>query len=258
MGGDAQQETRDKHLKNYLASEFSGTDVFLFQEIIDVNRLVNNVVPRDMNCLSYNSQNEKHQYVVICITSKYKFYKEPGDRDNVIDEVSIDGLNKSRPAVHTLVKNSKGEVILRLVGVHLKAFPSEYATRLKQVDAIAEFLKPLEKRAVPTVVAGDFNTFDAKSTGQRADDNVMISNVFRQKKVNLVESPNIYDYTFRSPSHRNKLDRFWLSKNIKTVRPPKVHGPCNDIRSGKGSLADPQYFYNNISDHCPVSVTIQL
>ncbi|MEK6554459.1 MAG: endonuclease/exonuclease/phosphatase family protein, partial [Bdellovibrionota bacterium] len=203
MGGTPAQEKRDATLKKFIAQYVPHSDLFVFQEIVDVDRLVKKVLPTNFECISYKHADPKHQHVVLCHkTDKLSFEDDPNDPDSLIQEVSVNA--RSRPAVHTLVANRKGEVLFRLIGVHLKAFPHESTTRLGQIQSMTKFLSA-SKTQVPVVIGGDFNTYNSDPSN--------FSKVFKSSGLNLVEAKNPNTYTFRKGNMRSKFDRFWISNS---------------------------------------------
>lgn len=253
MKGTPQDETRDADLKKFIANYIPETDLFVFQEIVDVNRLVQKVLPKNFECISYDNNNPRHQFVVLCHkTTNLKFKEDPNDPDSIIEEVSNQaGSNRSRPAVHTLVTDLKGNILLRFIGVHLKAFPTESATRIKQVKAIADFLKASKIKA-PVVIGGDFNTYD--------QDHLQFNQVFKSRGLALKEAANPSDYTYRNEDYQSKFDRFWISsKELKQADKAVVHSACNaEVLKSESNFRDPAFYLEAISDHCPVTVKLSL
>jgi len=260
MNGTPQQESREPFLKQFLSQHIPNSDVLVFQEIVDVDRLASRVVGNSYNCQSYDSNNVKHQHVVICAKNNLVFVKEPSDNNNVIDDVSIDGVQKSRPAVHTLIADRAGNILARVIGVHLKAYPSESKTRQDQIGKIARFINalPIKSRQIPIILTGDFNSYNSSDTNFNFDDDILFSNIFKSQRVDLDEAINKFDYTFRSPSSRGKFDRFWISSKISQIDSVQVTGPCNDTKSKNDDFSDAAFFYKNISDHCPVTLKVEL
>ena len=250
MKGTPAQEKRDATLKEFIGRYVPQSDLFVFQEIVDVNRLVNKVLPPNFECISYKHADPKHQHVVLCHKAdQLNFDADPNDPDSVIEEVSINP-ERSRPAVHTLVTDKKGQVLFRLIGVHLKAFPHESASRLSQVRSMAKFLKE-SKTQVPVVIGGDFNTYNTDSTN--------FTKTFKQTGLNLVEAQNKFEYTYRKGEMRSKFDRFWISgSELSQIKPVDVYTVCNAPKlSATGTdFSDANYYYNAISDHCPVTLTL--
>lgn len=259
MNGTPQLESRDPFLKSFLNQNVPKSDIIVFQEIVDVDRLILKVIGPTYNCQSYDSSNIKHQHILICVKSTFRLVKEPSDNNNLIDDVSIDGIQKSRPAVHTLIADKQGNILARIIGVHLKAYPSESKTRQEQIGKIAKFINnlPIKSRHIPIILTGDFNSYSANDTNFNFDDDILFSNIFKSLQVDLSEALNKYDYTFRSPSSRGKFDRFWISSKVLQIESVKVTGPCNDNKGDSNDI-DADFFYKNISDHCPVTLKLEL
>ena len=255
MKADLSDEFRDSWLKEFIQSEYADQDVILFQEIVDKDRFINQVMAGFMKCKSYDHDYELHQHVVICYKPKYNFetLKLQGEFTFPLEN-TISG--KSRPAVHGVLKDSKNNKLLYLLGVHLKAFPQETDIRLSQSQSIANQLKN-NSEGLPVVVFGDFNTHIKKLTERQNDDWVEINQLFKDNLVELKHVNNKNEFTFRE-SHRGfHLDHFWISNNTFARSGAKVWKACN-LRDREARRFNVLSFYNRfISDHCPVSIDLE-
>lgn len=237
-------ETRDASIRAHLERESALTDVIVFQEIVDVRGLAQKVLKNEYQCESYDGRGNKHQYVVICVKPHLRFVKASDDDDFVIDEVDL-GVDSYRPAVHGLVTTRMGLPLAHVVAVHLKAQPDDASRqkRIKQAGLIRDYAK---RRAdqVPMIVLGDANT--------HGPDAVTMDGIFDEAGCGLKQLPVEAEYTWRTPSNGNKLDRVWASPMLNVKAKPHVAGPCNSR-----DTATIKTYNARVSDHCPVTMTIE-
>lgn len=243
---------RDRALSAFLKNDVPASDVYIFEEIMNKEEFTKNVV-KDLKCVSYDNARTEHQYVLICARSEYDLKVDAQvDNNYAIEEVAL-GSSGQRPAVHALLTNKKGETLLRVVGVHLSAFPANTANRIKQADLIRKHLKKADDK-IPTIISGDFNTYPAQLTGLAHSDVELISEAFRQDNGSIKMPAHPSPFTFRTPEYRSKFDHFWKSESLSPVGQVKVTGYCNDPDVVN---ANPDY-YELISDHCPVTLKVKL
>lgn len=246
---------RNQHIKDFIQDEIPYSDVYVFQEIMDKDELIKNVLSRDLKCISYDNDKENHQFIVMCARSKYQWKVDRSNDDNfVIEEVSL-GSSGMRPAVHAILQDSKGNDLLRVVGVHLKAFPVRTDMRALQMEYIAKHLAKGD-RSIPTVITGDFNTYYEDQTGLSLPDVDILHQKIRDQKLDLEVANHPSDYTYRSGQYRSKFDHFWKSKSLRSQGPVQVTGHCNDADVVAKSLT-PDDFYKYVSDHCPVTLKVR-
>lgn len=255
LEGNPDKEKRDDTIREFLTKYVPASDVMIFEEIVDVERLEKKILGSKMKCISYDHQDPKHQFVVICLDKKYSFKREPTDNNDVIDDVSIN--DRSRPAVTAIITDAQGRELLRVVGVHLKAMPNETKSRLTQVERIASYLKAAQKTSIPVLITGDFNTYETKDNGQASPDNTLFDKIFARQGLNIAEAQSNFDYTYRSRQYRSKFDRFWVSQNLPVAETVQVNGTCNHS-SSQGPFQDPNYYYQHVSDHCPVTIAVKV
>lgn len=227
IDGQHQDEYRDSRLKEFLLQEKILSDVYVFQEITDPERL--SELLKSFECRTYDNIQKRHQYVVIC-TRPELFIASDVDFDVQL------GHHGLRPAMMMTIKGENGESV-QIVGVHLKAGVHETKTRLSQVEKISQSDKL--NQATKVLVIGDFNTFD--------DDHVLMEDIFNQSHLEGVEIPS-YTYFGQKP---RTLDRAW-GKNI-NVKEINIFGPCQ-----KDSVPHPfsayDFYQRFISDHCALQV----
>lgn len=252
MGGGPGNEKRDANLKKVVEKSLEGSDVIVFEEIVNPDRLAKNVLPAGWNCKTYKNDTPKHQFVVICAQPDLKLMSEPSDNNDIIDEVADIG-GKARPALHFIVGDKTGTPLFRVVGVHLKAFPTEFKKRESQAKAIGAYLKKL-KSNLPVIVTGDFNSFTKKETGQKVDDAEMIGAALKATK--LTEISGEYN-TYKTLQHQSHFDRFWVSDSMNTGD-ISVLKYCQLDEKNADDAKKITWYNENISDHCPVSLEFSL
>lgn len=236
LDGKPEDEKRDFQLKKFFSKHLDKTDVFVFQEIIDVDRLIN-LFPA-FNCQSYNKRNPRHQHIVVCVkkTLRAKF--------EVLYSMDLDNAGL-RPAVMAEI-NLGDDQIVRVYGVHLKAREDESDVRIDQIKAFAQNTNFDE----PAVVIGDFNTYTTLRNGKSFDDDQMIEEILDDYEFDQV-GDGVDSYVGRFPFR--KFDRAWTRKL--EVTPLSVFGPCKkDFPLPFGHKG---FYRNKISDHCPISLTIK-
>src|SRR5690606_23920688 len=113
---------RTQIFKDFVKQEFRPKDIAIFEEVVDVD-LLKSTLPDGWTCTSYHNPNPVHQKVVACVSRQYTLSKVQHDDNFQIEEVATDA-DWSRPALRLDVKNKKGKILLRVVGVHLKSGPA--------------------------------------------------------------------------------------------------------------------------------------
>lgn len=241
-----EDEYRGANVRKFFANEVPQADVYVFEEVVDPKLVQGTLVPSTYHCMTYQNRAPKHQHVVFCGSPKVKFLQEPSDSNSIIDEVAIDP-ERSRPALHTIVADESGRALVRLVGVHLKAYPDQSMTRRQQASYIANFLQTVSDRNLPVVITGDFNTFH--------DDEDAISKILASAK--LVYAQNPQKFTFRTAQYSSRFDHFWISQSLRLEEPAWVYEVCNLSTSRKDMYRIRDY-NKRISDHCPVAIRVGL
>lgn len=258
MGGNSASEKRDEPLRDFIAKEIMPADVISFQEVVDVPRL-QSLLPQGWACISYQNANPRHQHVVLCASSRYRFQAVNYDNNYTIEEVALDA-GRSRPAIRAdLFDTVTQKRIVRLVAVHLKAFPQEAPTREAQAEKISEDLSR-GNEVLPIIALGDFNTYFSADTGQAKDDVLLIQSglhgQYAQRTMRFIRHTQ-GQYTFRNRSSRGQFDQFFISPDLRQMGPLKTFPICNATQEGQG-LQNSQYYYTNISDHCPTTLRVSL
>lgn len=246
-------EQRNTAIKKFIEKEVPTSDIMIFEEIMNKDLFLKNIVSQ-FQCVSYDSTaTTEHQYVVVCAKSPFKLKLDQQVDDNyALEEVQM-GSTGQRPAVHALVVDENNRPILRVLGVHLTAFPNKSEKRVQQAEIISAHLKKVDSK-IPSLITGDFNTYPASLTGLSNSDVELISEVLI--KNNIVPANHPEDFTFRSPEFRSKFDHFWISKSLNTKKAVKVSGFCNTKDDDETEAV--KNFYRLVSDHCPVSLSLDL
>lgn len=250
LGGEMENQPSDEKrqvvFSKFFDKKVPHADVYAFQEVVDPSLIQGSLVPSTYTCLTYKNDFPKHQHVVLCVSPKYQIVHEPSDDNDIIDAVA-GSEGRSRPALHMILADKYGTPLLRVVGVHLKAFPDQSATRIEQARAIKNFLTSVTNPQLPVVVTGDFNTFNHDE-----DD---IATILEGVGVQHVKNPS--PFTFRTDIYSSRFDHFYISSGLKLAQPMWTYPVC----SLPGSAADMKAvkIYNDtISDHCPVSIKLKL
>jgi len=248
-------EFRDSSIRDYMDRTIMDSDVIILQEIVNFNRFRSRIIGDEMNCRTYEHSTRYHQHVVLCHKSWLRFVKVPGDRNFKLEAVAINPA-KSRPALWGMLEDNDRNPLAYVIGVHLKAYPSETATRLRQIRAMSRAIEDLESD-LPVIIAGDFNSHFARDSGQRQDDDQLFNRIFEDYLLGLRQISNRYRRTYVDRDRTFKLDRIWISENVATEGNIKVYSPCGSNRVG-GRFDGVAYYERNVSDHCPISAVLQL
>jgi endonuclease/exonuclease/phosphatase family metal-dependent hydrolase len=236
-------ETRDASLKSFIRRHLADSDVIAFQEIVDVERLVAQVLDNARNCYSYRNRDPKHQHVVICVKPELRFEPITADNNFTIESVALGYL---RPAVHGVIKSRDGRRLMYLAAVHLKANPESADVRREQIQKLGEYIRR-NVRGIPVAIVGDFNT--------HGDDSIVFQDIFSDLNLPVEEIENRFDYTYNDSQNQQKLDRIWVSRRVVETSSPRVFGPCNTSPDTQSNQAI-RHYLRTISDHCPVKTTI--
>ena len=250
---DSSEEERLPVIKAFL-DEKVNSDIYVFEEILDKQAILK-IIGNNYQCVSYDSTMKGHQYVVLCARSPLHLKIDALTDDNFSIESVAMGSTGQRPAVHALIHNEKGKPLLRILGVHLSAFPAKTDTRLEQIKIIRDHLKKADQK-IPTIITGDFNTYPSTLTGKPRSDVDLITELLEKENIDMTFAPHPSLYTFRTPEFRSKFDHFWVSKSLRLNGPVKVSGWCNSTLEDHDE--EVSEYYRLVSDHCPVTAHINL
>ncbi len=254
--GTSADEKRDATVRDFIAKNVLPADVISFEEITDVPRL-RKVLPKGWDCVSYDEEDLEHQHVVLCASPKFDWRREPTDDNWTWESLVIPG-GKLRPAVHAILTETRtNRELVRVVGLHLKAFPDKSDVRLKQMTLLATELRRVRNLRLPTVILGDLNTYPAPQNTLKKDDEILIEEVLDQNFA-FSRVPNV-EMTFRSPTLRGRYDQIYFSNNLRMVDEPSVYPLCGRPEGATGTgYMNPAYYYEKVSDHCPLAITLGL
>jgi endonuclease/exonuclease/phosphatase family metal-dependent hydrolase len=246
MENNPSDEKRQVVFSEFFDKEVPHADVYAFQEVVDVASIQGVLVPATYTCLTYKNDFPKHQHVVVCVSPKYQIMHEPSDNNDIIDAVA-GSEGRSRPALHLILADKRGTPLVRVVGVHLKAFPDQSATRVGQAIEIAKFLTTVANPQLPVVVTGDFNTFN--------NDEDAIDLILNPVGISHVKNPSAY--TFRTEIYASRFDHFYISSSLQLVKPMWTYPMCN-VAGTPEQMKAVRVYNDSISDHCPVSIQVKL
>jgi endonuclease/exonuclease/phosphatase family metal-dependent hydrolase len=237
ISGNAETEYRNKTLKDFLIKELPKTDVFVFQEITEPGMLTE--LFSELDCFTYDAGARSHQYVVMC--AEKGSVKKMGVNHNV----RLDRFGLRSALLGTFKFKDKAD--LNVIGVHLKAGPSDTEVRLEQIKALAA---DVDSNA-HTLIIGDLNTYSKDRTGLEKDDNELMTDLLKSKNFFEIENkiPTYFGYNAKV------FDRAW-GANLSTTS-SKVYGPC-DENFKDSPFADKKFYERFVSDHCALQVEFEL
>ena len=244
-GQNRTTDSRDASIREFFTLAGTYTDVLAFEEIVDVPGLERNLLQNRYKCHSYDHSNRGHQHVVICVRNGFTFDIANDDDNYTYEDVA---LSRLRPAVHGILKNSRGRELAHIVAVHLKAMPNEGATRNQQVKLLSNNLSN-RGDDLPVIFLGDMNAYDT--------DVENFTEIFSENNLSLAPLPMPF-YTFRTNRYQSAFDWIMVTGDVENSAPVRVSGPCNDSWSSGTDFDDVAYYNQKVSDHCPVSTTLDL
>lgn len=231
-------ESRIDFLKSFLEANFSETDIFVFQEIMDP-LVLNQILPEGFKSYTYEHDYERHMFVVLACRKEYDITSFQTIAGTTIDD------KRSRPAVYgQVVFNSKP--ILDLIGVHLKSNKDNTENRNNQCRMIAEFIDELPLK-LPRVLTGDFNSHAKEKTHKAQDDLTYMQEILKEQ-LSLADHGKS---TYLATPDSVKLDHFF-TKDLEVLDINVYELPNY---SGTSSF---KKYYKEISDHLPVRIKIKI
>ncbi len=247
-------QRRTDVMKDFFAKVVQPKGVVVFSEFVDQN-LLKAILPANWTCAGYQHLNPYHQHVVICAAPQFKILTVPYDNNTVIETVLGEDKDWSRPGVRIDIANQQGQRLLRVVGLHLKSAPNFSSERVRQMQMVAQDLR--NQPGVPTIILGDMNTFPIADTHQSQPDALLLQGALQQIDPSFKLLAHKEAYTFRSPRNKAQFDQIYYNGAVQPLAPPSVFAVCNEKQNGSGYL-DINYYYNNVSDHCPVKTVVRL
>lgn len=248
------KEFRIQSVKNLISAYLNKTNIFVFEEVVVVNDIPA-ILPQGWSCISYEHPMPQHQHIVMCASPGVSFAKVSYDNNFTIEEAQ-GGNSNLRPAMRVDVLETKSKRnLFTLVGVHLKAMPNETPLRIQQAIEISKDLAKIPQGR-PIVITGDLNTFLKSETKQNEDDVELLLKALNSSSQGYFRVPhNPNTYTFRSPQFRSQFDHFYVRGTMRVTTIPNVFPVCSATQDGTGYL-NFQFYYKNVSDHCPVTMQI--
>lgn len=254
LSGKFSDEYRSPWLKEFLKEYLTSTELFIFQEVVDLELLGTLMKQLDFNCHSYSNKSSKHQYVVICLKSTLAIVPEAGDDNIVFEEVASVDNSKLRPAISGVVINSQTKSpLFHVLGVHLKAGKFESELRIKQVKLLAQRVSEFKDK-IPTILLGDFNSYSIKENEFQIDDLASFDSILNN--VNLSRVNHHFRFSFKSFNYGYLFDHIYLSSNLEFSN-IDIFSACNQSFSNSTRYKNISFYNRFISDHCPVSIDIQ-
>jgi hypothetical protein len=231
-------ESRIPYLKEFIQTNYSDVDVFIFQEIMDTS-ILNLILPEGFKFYQYQHEYPRHMFVVLACKKDLDFTSV-----QIIQNSALD-TTKSRPALYGKLVN-KTKSIAHIIGLHLKSGFEHTEKRMQQCQVIADFIDQLEEK-LPAVLAGDFNSHFKIKTKKEFDDLTYFKKIF-DNRLALQEHNK---KTYILPTEDAHLDHFWIAGcNLKKLEVYELenYSEANSLKN----------YYREISDHLTVKITLDL
>lgn len=231
-------ESRLTTLKTFIELNYSDVDVFILQEIMDLE-LVHKILPEGFKTYHYAHEYERHMFVVLACKEPLNFSDLQIVPNTTLDETT------SRPAIYGQLNLNKTP-IAHILGVHLKSGFEHTDKRIFQCEQIGLFLEGL-KLKLPVIMGGDFNSHFKTRTSKKKDDLEYLQALF-EKQLTLVEH---HTKTYVLPTEIAQLDHFWIqSCKVKSIQVYDVmfYAEGNALKN----------YYREISDHLPVQLKVEI
>jgi endonuclease/exonuclease/phosphatase family metal-dependent hydrolase len=194
-----------------------------------------------------------------------KHIEDDSISDPQVDKVRGGDCDASlRPLMLGFFQEIKTKRKLLVIGVHLKAGGSErsFAKRAVQYKMLKDIYKSYEAKYKNIIVLGDFNTtgYDDRNidydrymsmvSGMRASD------ITRKISCTAYWGGEIWDDEIEEPSI---LDHILISRNLQRgkVTGVRVDAHCKRVNCAEAEVSELGTSYESVSDHCPISATIQ-
>ncbi|MDX2087351.1 MAG: endonuclease/exonuclease/phosphatase family protein [Kofleriaceae bacterium] len=149
-----------------------------------------------------------------------------------------------KPTLEVRLRPAGGGDVVRVLVVHLKSGSAYVDVRAQQLDALATIIR---KSPLPTIVLGDYN-----ATGER--DRARLARLARETHLEwATEALACSAFWSREDGcHRSRLDHVIMTAHPSRV---EVRGGCA-AHGCEWEASCPRY-YHDVSDHCPVVVTVE-
>lgn len=236
--GNSRTETRILSLKKFIAKNFNKADVFILQEIMDLE-IVNKILPEGFKFFHYTHEYPRHMHVVLACRENYDF-----KQINLVPNTTLDDT-KSRPVIYGLLTENNLP-LLHILGVHLKSGFEHTEKRIYQCQSIRDFIETLDAK-IPVVLGGDFNSHFKSRTGKEKDDLEFFKILFDSQMSLSFHGQK----TYVLPTEDAQLDHFWTKDcDIQSISvyDIKTYSEANSLKN----------YYHEISDHLPVCLEVNL
>lgn len=230
-------EHRIPFLKKFILENYKNSDLFILQEIMDPS-VLNQVLPVGFKHYTYAHDYERHMFITLCCRHEFDFKDLTTIANTALDKTT------SRPALYGCLYKGK-KPLAHVIGVHLKSGYDHTENRIAQAQNIVTFMDTLNKD-LPFIMAGDFNSHIKDKTRKNQDDLFFLNHIFQQK--NLIRA-NQNDLTYITAFEGAHLDHFWTNAKVNDIN------VYNYKHFSKEPIKD---YFNQISDHLPVTVNIEL
>ncbi|MCA9582856.1 MAG: endonuclease/exonuclease/phosphatase family protein [Myxococcales bacterium] len=244
-------ETRTASIRSVLTRDLADRDVIAFQEVSDFQLFLSEVIPSGWDCSTHGSPTSGTQRVVLCLRDRYVLEPEPFDSDTIYEPLGAGWL---RPGIHGVIYDRDTDrQVAHIIAVHLKADAQASDRRLEQADILVDWFKSVRKHSgkLPIIALGDFNTHRAYLTNLDDDEWNLFDSIFAEKGVRLYDHP--FENTYMGKATFYRLDHLFRSEEV-CIAGARQDGPCNLSPSS----AKVQSFSSRVSDHCPLSVDLDL
>lgn len=254
ISGQRSDEYRDPFITEFLSTKYINTDIFLFQEVIDTERLGQLMNGLGHHCVSYRHEQFNHQHLMICLKKSLDIVPEKGDDDYTYP--LIENRPYLRPALYgQVIDRYSKKPLIHLVGLHLKAGPSSIDARLEQVNNLNKRVLEYRQNNLPVVIAGDLNTYRNSRYEDKESDLVVLGDAF--KSIDVTRRTSDYDYTYRNGGSGNVFDHFYVSDKTET-KYVEIWRACGGSSRNTKRLENLSWYQRFISDHCPVSLRVDI
>jgi hypothetical protein len=241
------QDSRTPYLASYIEDNLGAVDVISFEEIVDQEGFVKNVLKNKRICQGYANPDAGHQHVMICYKKDFEFIPANFDTDFIIEEATLG--RRLRPIVHGILTDKAGVHLAYIAAVHLKASPQDAAVRMKQIEILTEKMRDLEP-LLPAIIVGDFNTF--------ASDVEDFTDTFNRAGLKMRNVFNANNVTFKTPRLASKLDHFWVNDAVTANQPVSTSDICRNNAQQVVEYDSIEEYNKRISDHCYIKSSFEI
>jgi endonuclease/exonuclease/phosphatase family metal-dependent hydrolase len=179
---------------------------------------------------------------MICVKSNKLVLTTYDDDDFDVESVGINGL---RPAVHGAVQTKGGKKLAEIFGLHLKASADQSSIRMEQMRKLSETISG-RSTPLPTIITGDLNS--------TSSDLGKFDKILDGTGLDMWRPQNLGP-SFNDQGHQKHYDHFYVSEDVATYTTTEVFQTC--VKPSGAPYSLPYYNYW-ISDHCPVSIHVDL